>query len=125
MIQKGSLLNVVDNSGAKRVSCIHIYNGYRKRYARTGDLIKVSIKAVRTGTNIKIKKGDVVKAIVVECKSPLTFFSGSSKVVVRKSVVLISNQNNFLGTRIFSFLDSSFKSTRYLRVLTLSNGVSY
>jgi len=71
MIQKGTILKVVDNSGAKKAACIHLYKGYRKRYAKIGDIIKVAIKRTKKKNPefLKIKKGDTSKAVVVSVKN--------------------------------------------------------
>ena len=78
MIQSGTYLNVVDNSGAKDVCCIKVSKGYRRRYAAIGDVITVSVKALRSKRKAtsKVKKGDVVKALVVRTKTNQKDFSG-------------------------------------------------
>jgi large subunit ribosomal protein L14 len=78
MIQAGTFLNVIDNSGAKNVSCIKVLSGYRRRYAGVGDLIVVSVKNLRTKrrSSSKIKKGEMSKAVVVRTKSIIKSFSG-------------------------------------------------
>lgn len=127
MIQKGTILKVVDNSGAKKASCIHLYQGYRRRYAKIGDLIKVSIKKTKKKDPefLKIKKGEMSKAVVVGVKSFQNHFDGDLNKGSINSVVLISDQNKYLGTRIFSSLDNTLRHTRYLRLLSLGGGVIY
>jgi large subunit ribosomal protein L14 len=127
MIQKGTILKVVDNSGAKKASCIHLYNGYRKRYAKIGDVIKVAIKKTKKKDPefLKIKKGDTSKAVVVSVKSFQNRFDGNLTKSSINSIVLISDQNKYLGTRVFTPLDNSLRYTRYLRLLSLGGGVIY
>jgi len=127
MIQKGTILKVVDNSGAKKAACIHLYNGYRKRYANIGDIIKVAIKRTKKKNPefLKIKKGDTSKAVVVSVKNFQNCFDGSLTKSGLNSIVLISDQNKYLGTRVFSPLDNSLRYTRYLRLLSLAGGVIY
>ena len=77
MIQKGTYLNVIDNSGAKEVCCIHVLNGYRKRYAVIGDVIVVSIKSLRIKrrSHAKVKKGEVLKALIVRTKTNIKSYA--------------------------------------------------
>jgi len=68
MIQKGTYLNVIDNSGVKKICCIYVGKGYRKRYANIGDVIVASVKSLRFKVNLKLKKGSIIKAVVVRNK---------------------------------------------------------
>jgi large subunit ribosomal protein L14 len=122
MIQKNSILNVVDNSGAKKVKCIHVYCGYQKRYANTGDLIKVAVQNLRKTKTAKVKKGQVVKALIVSCLKGISSFSGYSMKMDRNNVVLLKDKNKFVGTRLFVPVFSSFRFTKFLRLLALSRG---
>ncbi len=125
MIQKGTYLNVLDNSGAKKVSCIHVFGGYRKRYAKTGDTIVVSIKSVRHSRRkkIKIKKGDVVRAVVIRTKLGKSSYSNESHSFFDNSVVLINNQNKFFGSRVFGPISKHFRYTNCLRLVSLASGI--
>jgi large subunit ribosomal protein L14 len=125
MIQKGTYLNVVDNSGAKLVCCIHIYNGYRKKYAKVGDKILVSVKSVRKKKqeDLKINKGEISKAFVVCTKYKSKFSKNAS--FLENSVVLLNNQEKYLGTRIFIPLLKTFRYTKYLKALSMSSGIIY
>lgn len=124
MIQKGSYLNVIDNSGVKQIACIHVFGGYRKRYAKSGDLIMASIKSIKYKQNIKLKKGDVVRAVVVktkvfsflkkEIKTPIKFFENGA--------IILSNKNKLIGTRIFGGVNKQFRYTRYCKILSMSSG---
>lgn len=127
MIQKGTVLKVIDNSGAKKAACIHMYDGYRKRYAKVGDIIKVAIKKVKKKNpdSLKIKKGEMSKAVVISTKSLLNSFDGNLKKTDSNCVVLISDQNKYVGTRVFSPLDNRLRYTKYLKLLSIGAGVIY
>ena len=124
MIQVGTVLNVIDNSGARKVICIKVITGYKRRYAFIGDLIMVSIRNLRTKrkSTSKVKKSEIYRALVVRTKDSVKQFSGENIKFFENSVVLLSKQNKFIGTRIFGALPASFRYTKYLRVLSLSNG---
>lgn len=125
MILKGTYLNVIDNSGAKTVCCIKVLNGYRKRYGYIGDLIIVSVKKLRKKKKIipKVKKGDVIKALIVKTKSPRNcpFFEFVN--FDENSVILINKQNKLVGTRIFGAVPKILRTTRFLRITSLSSGL--
>ena len=125
MIQDKTLLNVIDNSGAKTVCCIKVMKGYRRRYAYIGDVITVSIKSLRRKRKLtaKVKKGDVTKALVVRTKINKTLPFHEQVSFNENSVVLISKQGKLLGTRIFGPVPKSFKYTRFLRIASLSAGI--
>ncbi len=99
MIQTQSVLDVADNSGARRVMCIKVLGGSKRRYARIGDVIKVSIKdAIPRG---KVKKGEVSLAVVVRTKKGIRRKDGSAICFDGNAVVLLNNQRQPIGTRIF------------------------
>jgi len=125
MIQSGTYLNVIDNSGAKNVCCIKVLSGYRRRYANVGDLIVVTVKNLRTKRRAtsKIKKGEVTKGIVVRTKSGLKSFSGESFTFFENAVVLLNNQKKPIGSRIFGTLPKSFRYTKHLRLVSLAAGL--
>jgi large subunit ribosomal protein L14 len=125
MIQKGTYFKVVDNSGAKKACCIHVSGGYRKRYGKTGDVIVVSIKSLRAKRRevSKIKKGDVLKALIVKTKVFKPSYSQECVSFFENSVVLLNNQNKLIGTRVFGPIEKTFRYTKYLRILSLASGV--
>jgi len=126
MIQKETILNVVDNSGAKKVLCVHMYNGYKRRYSKIGDLIKIAVKTVRKNNldTLKIKKGDMSRAIVTTCKTPLKTFNNELKFYNVNSVILISDQNKYLASKVNVKIDYSFfRYTRYSKLLRMSSKV--
>lgn len=124
MIQKGTLLNVIDNSGAKKVLCIHISSGYKHRYAGIGDSILVSVKSLRTKrkSTSKVKKGEVHKAIVLRVKNFYTSFYGDKFGFIENSVVLLNKQNKFFCTKVFGAIPKFFRFSKFLRLSSLSAG---
>jgi len=124
MIQKGTYLNVIDNSGAKDVCCIQVLKGYRKRYASIGDIIVVSIKSLRLKRRSlsKIKKGDVSKALVIRTKVLQKCYSYESVNFFENGAVLLNQQNKLLGTRIFGTVPKMFRYSKFLRIVSLASG---
>ena len=126
MIQNGTYLNVIDNSGAKIVFCIKVLSGYRKRYAKIGDTIIVSVKALRSKrkSSCKVKKGCIYKAIIVRTKSGLNSFSGDSFNFFENSVVLLNNKKKPFATRIFGSLPKFFRYSKFLKITSLASGLN-
>ena len=124
MIQSGTYLNVVDNSGAKDICCIKVLPGYKRKYASVGDIIVVSVKSLRSKrrSTSKVKKGDVLKALVVRTKVGSKDFSGKQLSFLENSAVLLNNQFKPLGTRVFGPGPKEFNYTKYLKVSSLSAG---
>jgi large subunit ribosomal protein L14 len=126
MIQSGSYLNIIDNSGAKKVMCIKITSsGYRQHYANVGSTILVSIKSVRFSKNMKIKKGEIHKALIVRTKFNLFSATYNYKLNFENSAILLNKQNKLLGTRIFGFIPKQLKYSKFLKLVTLASGVTY
>lgn len=125
MIQSGSFLNVIDNSGAKKVHCIKVLGGYKKRYGFVGDILVVSVKSMRNRRQnaSKIKRGDVVKALIIRTKTPTSYFSSDSLSSFDNSVILLTRQSKLLGTRVFGGISKDFRYTSYLRIASLSAGL--
>ena len=124
MIQSGTYLNVIDNSGAKDICCIKVLPGYKRKYASIGDIIVVSVKSLRSKRRAtsKVKKGDVLKALVVRTKIGYKDFSGKQLTFLENSAVLLNNQFKPLGTRVFGPVPKEFNYTKYLKVASLSAG---
>lgn len=126
MIQVGTYLNVVDNSGGKLVCCIKLSKGYRNRYSQIGDVILVSVKSLRRKKNVepKVKKGEIVHALIIRTKSKfkLSFFESIN--FNENSVILLTNKYKCLGTRIFGSISKQFLLTRFLKIVSLSSGLS-
>ena len=127
MIQNGTYLNVIDNSGAKNVCCIKVSSGYRNRYASIGDVIIVSVKNLRTKRRAtsKVKKGEVLKALVVRTKTPVKEYSNKTLTFFENSVVLLNPKHRPIGTRIFGVLPTSFRFTKHLKIASLSVGLVF
>jgi len=127
MIQKGTFLNVIDNSGAKSVCCIRIIGGYQKRYASLGDILIVSVKTLRNKRRFssKVKKGDVLRAAIVRTKSKITSFSGNFLSFKDNSVVLMNKQNKVIGTRVFGSVPKQLNYTKLLKIVSLSAGFCF
>jgi len=125
MIQKGSCIRVVDNSGASIVQCIQVVGGYRRRYAHLGDTMIVSVKSMRRvrREKVKIKKGDVVKAVLIRAKvGNHTNAFGVEYANKDNGVMLLSMQNKYLCTRIFGGISTIFRYHKYLKAIILSSG---
>ena len=126
MIQKGTYLNVIDNSGAKVVGCIQVKKGFKQRYASIGDIIIVSIKSLRNKrrSTSKVKKGDVLKALIVRTKISVSDYSNKSIKFFENSVILLTNNNKPIGTRIFGSLPKFFRYTKHFKIASLSAGLT-
>ncbi len=118
MIQQQTMLNVADNSGAKRIMCIKVLGGSRRRYASVGDIIVVSIKEAIP--NAKVKKGDVKKAVIVRTKKGLRRTDGSMILFDENSAVLIGDQGEPLGTRIFGPVARELRGKKYAKIISLA-----
>lgn len=118
MIQVESFLDVADNSGAKKVQCIKVLGGYRRRYARVGDIIVVSVKnAVPEGT---VKKGNKMRAVVVRTKKETKRSDGSCIRFDQNAVVLINNQGEPIGTRIFGPVARELRWKEFTKIISLA-----
>jgi large subunit ribosomal protein L14 len=121
MIQLRSVLNVADNSGAKKVYCIKVLGDSRKRYARIGDLISCSVKtAIPGGT---VKKGEVVTAVVVRTKKEIRRRDGSYIRFDENAAVIINKENEPVGTRIFGPVARELRERNYMRIVSLASEV--
>jgi len=118
MIQMRTILDVADNSGAKRVQCIKVLGGSRRRYAEIGDVIVVSIKEALPGA--KVKKGDTAKAVVVRTKRELARPDGSYIKFDGNSAVLINNQMEPIGTRIFGPVARELRARKFMKIISLA-----
>ncbi len=118
MIQTNSRLKVADNTGAKRVMCIRVLGGSRVRYARIGDLIIVSVKDAMPGGTVK--KGEVARAVVVRTKEGVKRSDGSSIRFDENAAVLIDDQGEPRGTRIFGPVTRELREKRFMRIVSLA-----
>jgi large subunit ribosomal protein L14 len=118
MIQTESILDVADNSGAKRVQCIKVLGGSHRRYARVGDIIKVTVKeAIPRG---KVKKGQVLDAVVVRTKKGVRRPDGSVIRFDVNSAVLLNQAGQPIGTRIFGPVTRELRSEKFMKIISLA-----
>ena len=118
MIQTQTMLEVADNSGAKRVMCIKVLGGSHRRYAGVGDIIKVTVKeAIPRG---KVKKGQVLNAVVVRTKKGVRRPDGSIIRFDENSAVLLNNQEAPIGTRIFGPVTRELRSEKFMKIISLA-----
>lgn len=113
-----SILNVADNSGARSVMCIKVLGGSKRRYAGIGDIIKVSVKdAIPRG---KVKKGDVLSAVIVRTKKGVRRRDGSSIRFDNNAVVLLNNQMQPIGTRVFGAITRELRGDNFMKIISLA-----
>ena len=118
MIQMQTILDVADNSGAKRLFCIRVLGGTRRRYARVGDVIVVSVKEALPHS--KVKKGDVMRAVVVRTAKETRRTDGSYIKFDDNSAVLINPQGDPIGTRIFGPVARELRAKRFMKIISLA-----
>jgi len=118
MIQAETQLNAADNSGAKRLYCIKVLGGTRRRYASVGDIIVVSVKEAIP--NAKVKKGDVLRAVVVRTKKEVRRPDGSYIKFDDNSAVLINASKEPIGTRIFGPVARELRARQFMKIISLA-----
>ena len=118
MIQTESVLDVADNSGVKKVLCIKVLGGSKRKYATVGDVIVVSIKEAIP--NAKVKKGSVMKAVIVRTTKELRRRDGSYIRFDTNSAVLITNEGEPVGTRIFGPVARELRAKNYMKIVSLA-----
>jgi len=118
MIQMQSMLDAADNSGARRVMCIKVLGGSHRRYAGIGDIIKVTVKeAIPRG---KVRKGEIYSAVVVRTRKGVRRPDGSLIRFDKNAAVLLNNQLQPIGTRIFGPVTRELRSERFMRIVSLA-----
>ena len=118
MIQTESYLEVADNSGARRVMCIKVLGGSKRRYARVGDIIKVTVKeAIPRG---KVKTGQVMRAVVVRTRKGVRRPDGSLIKFDENAAVLLNNSDAPIGTRIFGPVTRELRGEKFMRIISLA-----
>ena len=118
MIQTESMLDIADNSGARRVQCIKVLGGSHRRYACIGDVIKVSVKeAIPRG---RVRKGQVMNAVVVRTKKGVRRIDGSLIRFDQNAAVLLNQQLQPVGTRIFGPVTRELRTERFMRIISLA-----
>jgi len=118
MIQFRTVLDVADNSGAKKVQCIKVLGGSRRRYARIGDIIVVAVR--ETDPRSAVKKGEVTKAVVVRTRKEIRRPNGTYIKFDVNSAVLINDNREPLGTRIFGPVARELRAKKFMRILSLA-----
>lgn len=118
MIQNESYLEVADNSGAKRVRCFHVLGGTKRRYASLGDLIVVSVRDAIPRASVK--KGDVMKAVIVRTKKGSRRSDGSHIKFDQNACVLVNAQGDPVGTRIFGPVARELRTKKYMKIISLA-----
>jgi len=118
MIQTESVLDVADNSGARRVTCIKVLGGSKRRYARIGDVIVVAVQDALP--NGKVKKGEVAQAVVVRTAKEFRRPDGSSIRFDDNAAVLLSKQGEPIGTRIFGPVTRELRAKGYMKIVSLA-----
>jgi len=118
MIQMQTVLNVADNSGAKSVMCIKVLGGSHRRYARVGDVIKVSVRdAIPRG---KVKKGEVYNAVVVRTRKGIRRNDGSSIRFDTNAAVILNAKHEPVGTRIFGPVTRELRNEKFMKIVSLA-----
>lgn len=118
MIQVQTMLDVADNSGAKKLLCIKVLGGTRRRYARIGDIVVVSIKEAMP--NSRVKKGDVRKAVVVRTSKETTRPDGSHIRFDDNAAVLVNDAREPIGTRIFGPVARELRANKFMKIVSLA-----
>ena len=118
MVQTTSTLDVADNSGAKKIMCIRVLGGTKRKYASIGDVIVVSIKEAIP--NAKVKKGDIAKAVIVRTKKEVSRQDGSYIRFDANSAVLVDKDNEPIGTRIFGPVARELRAKRFMKIISLA-----
>jgi large subunit ribosomal protein L14 len=118
MVQTTTTLDVADNSGAKKIMCIRVLGGTKRKYASIGDVIVVSIKEAIP--NAKVKKGEVAKAVIVRTKKEVSRQDGSYIRFDTNSAVLVDKDNEPVGTRIFGPVSRELRAKRFMKIISLA-----
>ncbi len=118
MIQQTTILDVADNSGAKKVYCIKVLGGSKRKYASIGDVIVVSVKEALP--NSKVKKGDVAKAVIVRTAKEIARPDGTYIRFDSNSAVLINKENEPVGTRIFGPVARELRAKKFMKIISLA-----
>ena len=126
MIQSRTILQVSDNSGAKSAICIKVLGGYKKRYAKIGDFVIVSIKTLKNHSKsiAKVKKGEVCKALVIRTKKPFFAKDGSKTIFSSNSITLVSKRGGgLLNTKVIGPILRELKEKANIKIISTSSGV--
>lgn len=125
MIQVGSQLRVIDNSGGRYVYCIHVFGGYKRRYANMGDKILVVVQKLRRRRrkDMKVKKGEIHTGLIIGVAAHIKAKKkGYSRKYTFNSIVLMDKKNKLIGTRIAFGLDRKFRKSKHMKLMFASVG---
>ena len=130
MIQQETILQVVDNSGAKTVKCIKVLGGYKKKYGKISDILVISIRDLRNKSKItaKVKKGEIYKALVLRTKKKITRKDGTvlfynKKTRNNNAVILINKKKGPVATRLIEPIPRELKKKQFMKLMNLSTGL--
>jgi large subunit ribosomal protein L14 len=125
MIQQNSILKVCDNSGAKTVRCIKVIGGFKKKIAKLGDIIVVSIQQLRnkSKTTSKVKKKEIYQALIIRTKNNYRKKNGFDTLFFENSVILMNKQGNPIGTRILGPISRDLKKKKFQKIISISAGL--
>jgi large subunit ribosomal protein L14 len=121
MIQMQTRLAVADNTGARELMCIKVLGGSRRRFAKLGDIVVCSVKIVVAGS--EVKKGSVIRAVIVRCKQPTRRSDGSYVRFDSNAAVVIDNEKNPRGTRIFGAVARELREQNFMKIVSLASEV--
>ena len=128
MLQLQSFLNIRDNTGVRLVKCIKVLGGFKRRYAVIGDIVVVSVRAMRVRnknrfkSEMKIKKGQVVRALIVQTKKTIVRNTGEYVMFSQNTAVLISKDSKPMGTRVFASIPRELRFHKMMKIASLSGG---
>jgi large subunit ribosomal protein L14 len=125
MIQKGSYLKVVDNSGVRFAYCIRVAGGNKRRYARLGDTVTVVVNRLRKRRRqySKLKQGQIVTGLIVRTKINKNYFFQDKISFLENSIILLNKKNQLFGTRVFGLLPKNLRYSRFMKILVLAKGL--
>lgn len=125
MIQQQSILRVSDNSGAKTVKCIKILGGFKRKYAKLGDIIVISIQSLRNKYKYtsKVKKKEIYKALIIKTKTKYRKINGFERLFNENSVTLINKQGSPVGTRILEPVTKHLRKKNFQKYISISSGI--
>lgn len=125
MIQQQTILKVSDNSGAKTVKCIKVLKGFKKKYAKIGDIIVVSVQQIRNKAKntSKVKKKEVYHALIIRTKTGYKIENGLTHLFFENSVILINKQGNPIGTRVLGPIPRILKKKKFQKIFNISDGI--
>ncbi|HHX26321.1 MAG: 50S ribosomal protein L14 [Firmicutes bacterium] len=118
MIQQESMLNVADNTGGKRIKCIRVLGSGNQKFAGIGDIVVASVKEATPGG--VVKKGDIVRAVIVRTKAPVSRPDGTHIRFDENAAVIINEQNNPRGTRIFGPVARELREKEFMKIISLA-----